>query len=771
MGLRACPDGGRQRLCSLSQLSPELAVSGPHVQEAGGRLQVAPLPLTDQLNVTIRPDAVRSSTKVGTVENAFLATEETTTSRLLASWHRAGISGVLDDLASGRAADSLPGWARRLVALLTTLVRLPYTASISSPLSVSVPGAPAGAVVRRVAWHPHTTRLAVVLRDDSIRVYQTQAPTVPLIKHRLQRRVADLHWKPHSASLLAVACERCVLVWTLEPNSVITRPPGSCAQTLTAPGHAPVSCVQWSPLGDLLVSASPGDGALILWNVAEETHVPLSRVWWLGNTLCRWSPDGSKVLGATTGQTFRVWETVRWMDERYRGPVSGARMTLPSSLLWTEVWETVRWTDERYRGPVSGARMTPLPSPVDRVWETARWTDERYRGPVSGARMSCACWSPDGQTALFATAGEPVVYSLSFVPILLNDSAPRPVPVIDLTSSPPEADETREARARREALRVGTEIAALSWDSTGRRLAVSFVDCNAVAIFATDLHPHLRITPCGVLRGSVDEVVMDITFQQNLQDTASLCVVSEQMELKQCQVRKFRSFLRKNNEAPFTVKKAVWDSALNASILYSCETWMTGSLKPVDQMYQHTLKDLVGVRYQTPSDLIYVETGIPPLSARVGQMQRNFLMKLQASTHFEGSPVQKAIQLARMHACPMGQYIEKLLGSPHLSSPVAALSEAWSSGRIQQVPMLVSATASGGLLGGLLAAAPAGPATPLRPSASLLSPSVSGASGLASPPANVTGSLMSPVEQAGGRTPGSILSPGGVQLFSVNDSP
>ncbi|XP_043200112.1 aladin-like [Amphibalanus amphitrite] len=551
--------GGRQRLCSLSQLSPELAVSGPHVQEAGGRLQVAPLPLTDQLNVTIRPDAVRSSTKVGTVENAFLATEETTTSRLLASWHRAGISGVLDDLASGRAADSLPGWARRLVALLTTLVRLPYTASISSPLSVSVPGAPAGAVVRRVAWHPHTTRLAVVLRDDSIRVYQTQAPTVPLIKHRLQRRVADLHWKPHSASLLAVACERCVLVWTLEPNSVITRPPGSCAQTLTAPGHAPVSCVQWSPLGDLLVSASPGDGALILWNVAEETHVPLSRVWWLGNTLCRWSPDGSKVLGATTGQTFRVWET-------------------------------------------------------------ARWTDERYRGPVSGARMSCACWSPDGQTALFATAGEPVVYSLSFVPILLNDSAPRPVPVIDLTSSPPEADETRETRARREALRVGAEIAGLSWDSTGRRLAVSFVDYNAVAVFATDLHPHLRITPCGVLRGSVDEVVMDIAFQQNLQDTATLCV-------------------------------------------------------------------------------------------------------------------------------------------------------AWSSGRIQQVPMLVSATASGGLLGGLLAAAPAGPATPLRPSASLLSPSVSGASGLASPPANVTGSLMSPVGQAGGRTPGSILSPGGVQLFSVKDSP
>ena len=46
---------------------------------------------------------------------------------------------------------------------------------------------------------------------------------------------------------------------------------------------------------------------------------------------------------------------------------------------------------------------------------------------------------------------------------------------------------------------VGNEISGMSWDKTGRRLAVSFVDCNAVAVFATELHPHLRITPWCVL--------------------------------------------------------------------------------------------------------------------------------------------------------------------------------------------------------------------------------------------------------------------------------
>lgn len=123
------------------------------------------------------------------------------------------------------------------------------------------------------------------------------------------------------------------------------------------------------------------------------------------------------------------------------------------------------------------------------------------------------------------------------------------------------------------------------------------------------------------------------------------------------------------------MKKAVWESALNASILYSCETWMTSSLKQAEQLYQHTLKDLVGVRYQIPTDLVYVETGIPPLTALVSHRQRKFLEKLQASSHFEGSPVQKAIELARAHACPMGRHIQSLLASPSPSSPAAALSD------------------------------------------------------------------------------------------------
>ena len=126
--------------------------------------------------------------------------------------------------------------------------------------------------------------------------------------------------------------------------------------------------------------------------------------------------------------------------------------------------------------------------------------------------------------------------------------------------------------------------------------------------------------------------------------------------------------------APFAVKRAVWESALISSILYSCETWLTDSLKPAEQVYQRTLKDLVGVRYQTPSDLVYVETGTPPLSAFVAHRQRKFLLKLEASSHFEGSPVQRAIDLARAHASPMSLYMQRLLASPG-PDPTSALSD------------------------------------------------------------------------------------------------
>ncbi|GAB5573852.1 coronin-1C isoform X1 [Prionailurus iriomotensis] len=164
--------------------------------------------------------------------------------------------------------------------------------------------------LRVFAWHPHTNKFAVALLDDSVRVYNASSTIVPSLKHRLQRNVAALAWKPLSASVLAVACQTCILIWTLDPTSLSTRdltgPSSGCAQVLSHPGHTPVTSLAWAPSGGRLLSASPVDAAILVWDVSTETCVPLP--WFRGGgvTNLLWSPDGSKVLATTPSAVFRL---------------------------------------------------------------------------------------------------------------------------------------------------------------------------------------------------------------------------------------------------------------------------------------------------------------------------------------------------------------------------------------------------------------------------------------------------------------------------------
>ncbi|KAG9339677.1 hypothetical protein JZ751_023323 [Albula glossodonta] len=179
--------------------------------------------------------------------------------------------------------------------------------------------------VRGFAWHPHTDKFAVALLDDSIRIYNSKSDTAPTLKHRLQRSVAALQWKP--------------------------LPSSGCAQVLSHPGHSPVTSIAWAPSGSVLISASPVDTSMMVWDVAAESCVPLQRVGGGGVTFLSWSPDGSRVLAATPSSLFRVWET--------------------------------------------------------RMWTCERW-------PCLKGRCQTGCWSPDGSRLLFSVQGEMVIYALTF---------------------------------------------------------------------------------------------------------------------------------------------------------------------------------------------------------------------------------------------------------------------------------------------------------------------------------------------------------------------
>ncbi len=143
--------------------------------------------------------------------------------------------------------------------------------------------------------------------------------------------------------------------------------------------------------------------------------------------------------------------------------------------------------------------------------------------------------------------------------------------------------------------------------------------------------------------------------------------ITAHIDAKQNHVRKFTSFITKNNDAPFSVKKLVWESALKGAILYGCESWMCDNVRSAAQPYITTLKLLLGVRAQTCTDLVFLEVGCGSAKAYIQRRQQLFLKKLYARPDYPDSPVHMAIELAKRVKSSMGLYIQKLdslLGDP-----------------------------------------------------------------------------------------------------------
>ncbi|KAJ8016295.1 hypothetical protein DPEC_G00005710 [Dallia pectoralis] len=398
---------------------------------------------------------------------------ETLYTRSAGAWRDAGFSGLLNEMANSSA--EVPKWlgvsSRCVLALLQwvssfhgslfphlTLSSDEMTAEFSQVLDWS------DCAVRGFAWHPHTQKCAVALLDDSIKIYNPKSSTTPTLKHRLQRGVAALQWKPLCASDLAVACHNCLLVWHVDPTSLSTRPSSGCAQVLSHPGHSPVTSVAWSPSGSLLVSASPRDTAMLVWDVAVESCVPLHRVGGGGVTHLSWSPDGSHVMAATPSSLFRVWET--------------------------------------------------------RMWTCERW-------PSLKGRCQSACWSPDGSRLLFTVQGETVIYALTFtdtpgLPLGMAGGPKAATVVADLsetTLDTLDGDITvgGEIQSLAWDLRGERLAVLLRGDAGAGRPAM-------IAVFKTQINPAFKLLPCGFVPEEPGTEPRLIQFNPNYQHGAQLTV-------------------------------------------------------------------------------------------------------------------------------------------------------------------------------------------------------------------------------------------------------
>ena len=125
-------------------------------------------------------------------------------------------------------------------------------------------------------------------------------------------------------------------------------------------------------------------------------------------------------------------------------------------------------------------------------------------------------------------------------------------------------------------------------------------------------------------------------------------------------VLKFVSFLKKNNDIPFFVKRRVLDAALMSALLYGCESWLTADLKPITSLYNRCLKELLGVRRSTCNEVCYIEAGYPPLQQIVMNKQHIFFRKMWLQrSNLVDDPLMFAMNLVLSSTSPTSRLIRR----------------------------------------------------------------------------------------------------------------
>ncbi|XP_012250773.2 aladin-like [Athalia rosae] len=468
------------RIASLSEFTPPLCNDEATVGLVGGNLKYAD---REHLSVCMQlyaaylldhPDANVSFDMLATREagngigakDMFLPVQEKVLKKIASVWRDKGFIEAVHVTAEEDPAQvtrTLHWLATRLAQFFDLVDKLAFwneglpTLASGSVAEITITRDWATAIVRCLAWHPHCTRLALATRDDRIRVFCKDVQGAAVLRHSFQKSVSCLSWRPNSGRELAAACQAGILIWTVELGAASSSL--SQAVTLRQRGHAPVTSIAWSPQGDLLVSCSPADNSMYIWDTAKESAVPLKHVGGGGLCFARWSLCGSRLLTASTSSVFRIWNTSEGSQ-----------------------------------------------------WRSEKWT-------VPNGRVAAACFAPDLKLLFVSTEVPETVFSLPLQENIfdlknsgISNDDKVAVAVIDLKKTVLHDD-----HYGRQSI-IGGRVVAMEWDPTGTYLAIIFQDSPIVVVFATDLRPALILATASqgcLIKGFPGEVPNCMNFQQN----------------------------------------------------------------------------------------------------------------------------------------------------------------------------------------------------------------------------------------------------------------
>ena len=116
-----------------------------------------------------------------------------------------------------------------------------------------------------------------------------------------------------------------------------------------------------------------------------------------------------------------------------------------------------------------------------------------------------------------------------------------------------------------------------------------------------------------------------------ISDTGSLLSdVKSQINLKHSDVSvKLNNFIAKNMLCPFSVKRKIFNSCFNSSILYACESWCDCNLNYINTTHIYGLKRILGVKKSTPNAMVVIESGFTPIEALIKSRQLKYWLKFK----------------------------------------------------------------------------------------------------------------------------------------------
>ena len=145
-------------------------------------------------------------------------------------------------------------------------------------------------------------------------------------------------------------------------------------------------------------------------------------------------------------------------------------------------------------------------------------------------------------------------------------------------------------------------------------------------------------------------------------DGSPTTAIKQHAANKMCHTLKFVSFINRNNDVPFVIKKKIFNAALMSSMLYACESWLNCNIKPIEKQYKWCIKQLLGVRKTTNNDACMVELGIPPLRALIRSKPGKFFkeMWLERNT-MDDDPLIHAMRIVLNYDDSISRYIQSLI--------------------------------------------------------------------------------------------------------------